>query len=81
MTSAPKFENLHERLAESPGEWRLILAPRPSAVCVKYLTLPHPTEPGVKVEKYSTRFGYNYEKWVYPNGVEVWWKLIKLPPK
>lgn len=82
MVASPnEFENPHTRAAQTPGEWRLILAPRPSAHKVKYLTIPHPTEPGVWIEKYSTRFGYNYEKWVYPNGVEQWWKLIKLPPK
>lgn len=73
-----KYENLHERAAETPGDWRLILAPRPKAVTVKYLTIPHPIEAGVMVEKYSTRFGWNYERWIYPNGTDVWWKLVKI---
>lgn len=81
MSAAQQPENLHERAALTPGEWRLILAPRPSAMMVKYLTIPHPTQAGTIVEKYSTRFGWNYEKWIQPNGVETWWKLIKLPPR
>lgn len=70
-------ENLHERAAQTPGEWRLILAPKPSAALRLYLTIPPEANNGVKVEKYSTRFGWNYEKHIQPNGVETWWKLIK----
>lgn len=78
MSSANQIENLHERAAQTPGDWRLILAPKPSAATVKYLTLPHPTIPDVWIEKYSTRFGWNYEKWIFPNGVVQWWKLVKI---
>jgi hypothetical protein len=70
--------NRHDKAAATPGDWRLILAPRPSAIVTKYLTQPHPIEQGVLVEKYSTRFGWHYEKWIYPNGTEVWWKLVKI---
>jgi hypothetical protein len=70
-------ENLHDRAAQTPGEWRLILAPKPSAHMVLYQTIPPEANNGVKVEKYSTRFGWNYEKHIQPNGVETWWKLIK----
>jgi hypothetical protein len=71
-------ENLHDRAALTPGEWRLILAPKPSAVVRLYLTIPPEVNNGVRVEKYSTRFGWNYEKHVEANGVETWWKLVKI---
>ena len=74
----PRFENQHARNAQTPGEWRLILSPKPSATLTKYLTVYPPHMPGVTVEKYSTRFGCNYERWIYPNGVEQWWKLSKI---
>jgi hypothetical protein len=71
-------ENLHERAARTPGEWRLILAPKPSAVLRLYLTIPPEANHGVTVEKYSTRFGWNYEKHIDLNGVATWWKLVKI---
>jgi hypothetical protein len=43
-----------------------------------YLTIPPEVNNGVRVEKYSTRFGWNYEKHVEANGVETWWKLVKI---
>jgi hypothetical protein len=45
---------------------------------VLYLTIPPEANGGVKVEKYSTRFGWNYEKHIEPNGVVTWWKLVKI---
>lgn len=73
-----KPENLHDRAAQTPGEWRLILAPKPSALLVLYETIPPELHGGVTVEKYSTRFGWNYEKHIQPNGVATWWKLVKV---
>ena len=71
-------ENLHEKAAQTPGDWRLILSPKPSAALTKYLTVYPPSMPGVTVEKYSTRFGWNYERHIAQNGVETWWKLVKV---
>lgn len=73
-----QFENLHERAAQTPGEWRLLLAPKPSAHMVLFETIPPELHNGVTVEKYSTRFGWNYEKHIQPNGVATWWKLVKV---
>lgn len=71
-------ENLHDRAAQTPGEWRLILAPKPSAHVVLFETIPAALNHGVTVEKYSTRFGWNYEKHIEQNGVSTWWKLVKV---
>jgi hypothetical protein len=76
LTQQP--ENLHERAAQTPGDWRLILAPKPSAAVHLYLTVYPASLPGVVVEKYSTRFGWNYEKHIAQNGVETWYKLVKV---
>lgn len=76
LTNQP--ENLHDRAAQTPGEWRLILAPKPSALLHLYDTIPPELNHGVTVEKYSTRFGWNYEKHIQPNGVATWWKLVKV---
>jgi hypothetical protein len=73
-----QFENLHDRAAQTPGEWRLILAPKPGAQLALYETIPASAHNGVVVEKYSTRFGWNYEKHIEPNGVATWWKLVKV---
>jgi hypothetical protein len=74
----PKFENPHARDALTPGEWRLILAPKPSAAAVLYLTIPPEANGGIRVEKYSTRFGRNFEKHIDATGVATWWKLVKI---
>lgn len=71
-------ENLHAREALTPGEWRLILASKPRAAMFLFLTIPAEANHGVKVEKYSTRFGWNYEKHIQENGVATWWKLVKI---
>jgi len=73
-----QFENKHARDAQTPGEWRLILSPKPSAALTLFSTLPPELHNGVTIKKYSTRFGYNYEEWIEPNGVTTWWKLIKI---
>jgi hypothetical protein len=71
-------ENAHEKAAQTPGEWRLILSPKPTARLALYLTIPAEANNGVTVEKYSTRFGWNYEKHIQANGVATWWKLTKI---
>lgn len=71
-------ENAHEKAAQTPGEWRLLLSPKPTARLVLYLTVPAEANNGVTVEKYSTRFGWNYERHIQPNGVATWYKLTKI---
>jgi hypothetical protein len=73
-----QFENPHTRAAQTPGEWRLILSPKPRARLMKYLTLPAELNNGITVEKYSTRFGANFEAHIQANGVVTWWKLVKV---
>jgi hypothetical protein len=79
VVAAPnKPENLHERAAQTPGDWRLLLSPKPSAAVHLYLTISPEVNHGVTVEKYSTRFGWNYEKHIQADGVATWYKLVKI---
>lgn len=63
---------------DTPGTWKLILHPKPSAYHVKYETIPAIQNGGVEVEKYSTRFGADFEKHTAANGIVTWYKLVKV---
>lgn len=63
---------------ETPGTYRLILSAKPFARVVKYETIPAAMNGGVEVEKYSTRFGADFEKHTDKNGIVTWWRLLKV---
>lgn len=55
--------------------FRLILSPAPTSDVKLYFTIPPEANHGIKVEKYSTRFGHAWEKHTDGRGIVTWWKL------
>lgn len=65
--------------ATPAGEvWKLILSAKPSAEIRLYETIPPEANHGVTVEKYSSRFGANFERHIDAHGVVTWWRNTRV---
>jgi hypothetical protein len=71
-------EYTHALGVAAAGKWRLIACAAPKSKVKLYFTIQPEQNNGVKVEKWATRFGTGFEKHIQPNGVFVWYKLVKI---
>lgn len=74
-SAAPKSS---QQAPAPPGVWKLILSPRPSAALFLYATIPAIQNSGVQVQKYSSRFGADFEKHTDADGIVTWWRLLRI---
>jgi hypothetical protein len=58
--------------------WKLVLSPKPKANAVLYATIPATQNHGVQIQKYSTRFGADFEKHTDADGIVTWWRLVQV---
>jgi len=62
----------------APEAWKLVLSPKPKATAFLYATIPATQNHGVQIQKYSTRFGADFEKHTDADGIVTWWQLVQV---